>query len=568
MPNKREDKAAGLAAPNTHIVLRSYEPRVAHATLRRQIASSRVIGNLSSAEEGALVYKLLVFLVAALACAWGGEAHAAWHEARSKHFIIYADLSPKELRAFAEKLERFDQAVRYVRGMQDPELTDAGRIKLYVLRSDAAVEQLIGQENARGMYLSRASGSYAFVPRMENLTSIQGASGGLDTSKNSFTTQVVFFHEYAHHLQLQDASVALPTWAVEGFAEFFATAEVKKDGSVTIGKFPAFRAGTLSGPRVIPIDEMVGGANRKLSQEENESLYGRAWLLTHYLAVDGSRKGQFSRYVEGIQKGIRPLESAKAAFGDLQALDQELRLYIGQRQLLGFTVDSRVIPIGRIALRPLSPGRAAIMDVHIRSKRGVDEGAAAALATEARKIASRHPQDPFVQTTLAETEYDTRNYVAAEAAADRALAADPRDLQALIYKGRARMAIARANPTGANWDEIRTWFIKANKVDTEHAEPLLLFYRSYAEAGQRPNRNAVEALLYAVDLAPRDEEVRLNAVRQLLIDSRFAEATKMFAPLAFQPHLSAEQRERNAGIGAAIAARDTAAALRLIDAPG
>jgi tetratricopeptide (TPR) repeat protein len=241
---------------------------------------------------------------------------------------------------------------------------------------------------------------------------------------------------------------------------------------------------------------------------------------------------------------------------------------MGQRQLLGFTVDSRVIPIGPIALRPLGVDRAAIMDVHIRSKRGVDDKAAGALAAEAGKIAAGHPQDPFVQTTLAEAEYDAKNYAAAEVAADRALAADPRDVQALIYKGRARMALAKANPAGPNWDEVRSWFLKANKVDTENAEPLLLFFRTYSEAGQRPTRNAVDALLYAVDLAPRDDEVRLNAVRQLLIDSRFGEAEKMFAPIAFQPHLSEAQRERNAKIVAAIAARDTTAALRLIDASG
>jgi hypothetical protein len=36
----------------------------------------------------------------------GGPAHAAWYRAASKHFVIYADESPKQLQEFAAKLER------------------------------------------------------------------------------------------------------------------------------------------------------------------------------------------------------------------------------------------------------------------------------------------------------------------------------------------------------------------------------------------------------------------------------------------------------------------------------
>ena len=67
------------------------------------------------------------WLVAASACVWASQAGATWHEARSKHFIIYSDDNPKNLRAFAEKLERFDGVFRHLRKMGDPDLTDAGR---------------------------------------------------------------------------------------------------------------------------------------------------------------------------------------------------------------------------------------------------------------------------------------------------------------------------------------------------------------------------------------------------------------------------------------------------------
>ena len=78
---------------------------------------------------------LLAALLGALAMV---PASAAWHEAKSNHFIIYSDQSPAELKRFAEQLERFDLAVRHVRGMDDPALSDANKLRIYVLRNEAA----------------------------------------------------------------------------------------------------------------------------------------------------------------------------------------------------------------------------------------------------------------------------------------------------------------------------------------------------------------------------------------------------------------------------------------------
>ena len=67
-----------------------------------------------------MILRIVCFLAATLALA--GPAHAEWHEAKSKHFIIYSDGSPQELREFATKVEKVDRAVRIVRKMEDPPL--------------------------------------------------------------------------------------------------------------------------------------------------------------------------------------------------------------------------------------------------------------------------------------------------------------------------------------------------------------------------------------------------------------------------------------------------------------
>src|SRR5436190_19790888 len=107
----------------------------------------------------------LVLVCAALLGAAESPAQAAWYEAKSKHFIIDADQSPEDIRKFAERLERFDSAVRRLRQMGDPPLTDGGRLRIFVLKSEGAVARLAGRSDVAGFYHSRASGSVAFVPR-------------------------------------------------------------------------------------------------------------------------------------------------------------------------------------------------------------------------------------------------------------------------------------------------------------------------------------------------------------------------------------------------------------------
>jgi hypothetical protein len=78
----------------------------------------------------------LLLVWAALAFASAGPACAAWNEASSKHFIVYADLNPKVLSDFSSRLERFDQAARLLLKMDDPAVGDGNRLNVYVLPTD------------------------------------------------------------------------------------------------------------------------------------------------------------------------------------------------------------------------------------------------------------------------------------------------------------------------------------------------------------------------------------------------------------------------------------------------
>lgn len=468
-------------------------------------------------------------LAAALACA-AHPALAEWHEAKTRHFVVYSEQKPAELRKYAEELERFDQGVRKLRGMADPELTDAGRLRIYVLRTQNSVATLVGDPSSSvaGFYITRASGALAFVHR-----------------ENSFeewelSARTVFFHEYLHHLMLQEMNVALPAWIVEGSAELFATARSQKDGALVFGYAPTHRAYGLFNLSGLTLQEMVG-AKSELKGDEWEQLYGRGWLLTHMLTFSDGRRGQIGKYVEGIQRGLAPLDAGKAAFGDLRLLERDLSRYLTKSRLTGVTVPAHLLQPGPIALRRLSAGEEAILPVVMRSERGVGPKTAPRVLADAQRVAARFPNDPVVLAALAEALQDAGDNAAAVAAADRALAVDPRAGKAMIMKARAQLALAAKAPDKADWKAIRALIAQANKLDPEHAEPLMLFYRSFLQQGMKPTPNSVEGLLYAQALVPQDDSLRMMAVQQLISDGKLPTAQRMFSPIAYNPHAGGER---------------------------
>ena len=107
-----------------------------------------------------------------------------------------------------------------------------------------------------------------------------------------------------------------------------------------------------------------------------------------------------------------------------------------------------------------------------------------------------------------------------------------RRLLTLLGVRRAQMERANGGGSDERWANIRANFLKANALDKEDAEPLLLFYQSYARAGQAATKNAKDGLDYALVLAPQDDGLRLTAAYQQLLDKRVKEARQSLLPLA------------------------------------
>jgi tetratricopeptide (TPR) repeat protein len=455
-------------------------------------------------------------------------ASAGWSRAVSPHFVIYSDQSAEELKAYATKLEAFDQAVRYARRVPDVQIGPASKVTVYAVRDLPTLQRIYGGYGVGGFYIRRAGYSAAFVPLQTN-----------PATRLDLTPENVFFHEYAHHLMYENVHAALPLWLSEGFAEFFSTVKFEADGSVGLGAPAAHRAEILlmklASP--MPLDRMLGGTWKQLRHYYLEEIYGRGWLLTHYLTFNTARKGQLERYVAGIQEGKPALQAARDAFGDLGRLDGELKDYVRSKRFPYVTVPPQKFSVGAITVEPLSPGEAAFMEVRMHSRRGVTEEQAAKLIPHARRIAANYPDDPAVQAGLAEAEADAHNYDAAVAAADRALAANPKSMDALLEKGRAISTKAEKDKSfKPDWKEVRQLYLSANRLDPDDPRPLIGYHGTFGKAGLKPTASALEGLLYAFELSPQDPDLRWTVMRELVAAGRQADAAKTLKPLAYAPH--------------------------------
>ncbi|MEE4451996.1 hypothetical protein [Novosphingobium resinovorum] len=166
---------------------------------------------------------------------WAGPAQAAWLEASSEHFVIYANDTDKDITRFAQQLERYHAGMALVLGRAVAKPSPSNRVTVYVVRNEREVRALYGEGSKylNGFYVPRAGGSLAIVP------AVQAGNGPITLS------MVVLLNEYAHHFLIASNSMPMPRWFSEGGAEFFASSQFEADGGLWLGRPANHRAGEL-----------------------------------------------------------------------------------------------------------------------------------------------------------------------------------------------------------------------------------------------------------------------------------------------------------------------------------
>jgi Flp pilus assembly protein TadD len=362
------------------------------------------------------------------------------------------------------------------------------------------------------------------------------------SKEGGWSSQAVLLHEYGHHFSYNNFPIAYPYWFSEGFAEFNATARFDPDGSVVIGlpvnyRAPAIKGGGSISPNRLFAPERYGFIDNV------DLLYGRGWLLTHFLMLRTERAGQLKTYLNLVNNGTDSLTAAGQAFGDLKALNKELNAYAKGTLAPPLRISPSKDPI-QVTVRTLSPGEAEMAPIRARFITGIREGYRTGFAAKAASIAERYPTDATVQEQWAEAELVAERFDRADAAADAALRLDPKRITAMVIKGlvaQQRLEDAKSKD-GAAWTAVRSWFVRANKTNPNTVLPLFHYYSSFIQAKETPTPAAVKGLMRAQVLAPESPELRAILARQLLLDGDARKARAMLQSLAFAPH---RKRDKN-----------------------
>lgn len=451
---------------------------------------------------------------------------AEWLEASSKHFVVTGDVPRAEIKQFAEELARFDSAVRKATGASDIEVSPRNRVRIFLVRGDGAVQALYGPNagSVGGFYRASARASVAVVP-------LQVIGG-----PKEFDARYVLYHEYVHHLILGTTSGIYPAWVNEGLAELFGNARVNPDGGVDLAWANNVRAREVLYTNY-PVRKLLEVSRQKPSERGVFQLYARGWLLAHYLILGDKREGQFDTYMRLVNQGVPSLKAGEQAFGDLNRLDDELDRYrAGKFRYL--PLSAAMLTPAPVTLRALDPAEAAAMPVYTRLIAGSRRNRAE-IVGDAAKVAARFPDSAFVQATYAGAALAAGQREAAVAAADRALALDKDQLDAVLVKAEALLADATGNDK-AKFAAARALIDRASVIDSGYALPMVLRFDSYRAAGETPTPAAVAGLRRATKLVPQGREILLKLAEEMIREGNLPEARRALAPLAFDPHAGAD----------------------------
>ncbi len=443
--------------------------------------------------------------------------------------MIYSQSSERTLRRFSENLERYHSAMELLTNTQPSIPSPSNRVTIYDVGDEDEVQDLYGAgaQFIVGYYRPAAGNTVAFVP-------------DLRTSSTS-RSQGVLLHEYAHHFMISKSSRAMPRWLSEGGAEFFASAEFKNSGELSIGRPANHRAYELMRAAQVSIEELLDEEKYRSKEHRGfDAFYGRSWLLYHMLTFDDARRGQLAAYWSALAQGMAALPAAQHAFGSLEQLDKDLDSYLRKRRMKTFFLNSEMTRVGPITIRTLSEGMDEMMPLHIRSRNGVDDEAAAELVEDARRIAAEYPGDPGVLSALAEAEFDAGFDDAAIAAADKALALDSTLVNAHVQKGYALYRKAENAASGEDRAELYNIAIAAftalNRIENDHPIPLIFYYRSFEDRGLPPSETARHGLERAAILAPYDKSLWFELVQMLAMEGKIALASELVKSLTSDPH--------------------------------
>ncbi|MFC5342688.1 DUF1570 domain-containing protein [Brevundimonas staleyi] len=498
-----------------------------------------------------------ILLATALSVCATAPARAEWLRAETEHFIVYGDTSERNIRAYAEKVERFDALLRaYYPIAIDHEVP---KLELYMANSaaDLKLAEPDIQRSVLGFYAPNSGRIFA-VANVESVLSDD-----------------VIFHEYAHHFMFQMNSIAYPAWFVEGFAEYYATMRIR-DGRYLVGLHQPRRMAALTRPANswVPMEDVLRWRVSASGRYRGSEYYSVSWALTHYMLSDPARTRALGAYLSAISQGADPIAALDGTINrtPAQLRDDVWRYLSGAITSLTPQIDlpdpsvdvSRMTPNeGRLAWIDLRLGRVDPNrpEPTLEQREGESDRAFAArrqevsqafvderrnLIRDALSASTVNPDDPASVKARARAQRLAGEPQTAIALLEPLIRPDSQDARALRYAAEAWLDLA-AKSEG---DERLTQIRQARSLLAQSLEIDPLDFLTYLDMDRMrqgvagyPSENDMATLEVAVALAPQSFDARTRYARVLISRGRPADAVAVLHPVANSPHGGGQRAE-------------------------
>lgn len=461
-----------------------------------------------------------LLLAVALASGWPGAASARWLKAETERFVVFGDGRESRIRDLAVKLTIFDAVLRAFNPVPDSR-PRARKLQVYLVDglADMRRVQPAASANLAGFYRAGPGGVFAIAQTYD------GDIGADD----------VLFHEYAHAFMLENFPAAYPAWFIEGWAEYFMTAEVSADRA-KVGGYNENRIYWLFAADWIPIEDLVSKTYAQVEQRKQRLYYSQAWLLMHYMRSDPDRAKQLNAAVLAIANGKPPVEALEDATGrSLAELNRSLKAY-RKLQILLMPKPIDRPPMVELSALPPSADDILLYDLRFRGASPARQDVQG--LTEIRKRAAKWPGDRLAELTLARAEFAYGDPSKGEAIVKRWMTASPQDVEALYIAGVGRLDAGDRDPSRRVelYRAARPDLLKAYKLDDSDYRLLLAYVRSRTVEPGFPNDNDITAQLTARAMAPTVNGASVVAGAMLLQRGRPDEARNVLTLVANDPH--------------------------------
>jgi tetratricopeptide (TPR) repeat protein len=446
-------------------------------------------------------------------------ATAEWRRADTPRFVVYSDGDTGQLRDAALQLELYESALRLLHQL-DPNGAPKHRIAIYLVGDHAALTAVEPglPDDVAGFYQATNDEIFALAVRERR-------------------DQSTLLHEYAHHFMIGSFATGFPSWFVEGYAEYFASAQLQPRRMV-IGEVNRGRGDWLAYGQWLPLQTILTRRPFEFQDPKAVSMYyAQSWLLTHWFLSNPARTPILYAYIDKLRTGMDPVEAMEAASGmTLAQLDRQQREYARQRMAIKIiTGDQFPQPDVRVTTLSAAEDSLLLLSLKLSSTPEKDP----ALLEEIRRRTAPFPDDRFAQLLLSRAELRQGDKAVARSLLEQRLAASPDDVDVLRLLGETLWEQARDDPDGmALVRDSRRYLAKAYQIAPDDYRTLMLLAETRQVAPNYPTDNDVETLLAGLELAPQVATLRVMAAQARARREEYDEAIDLLQPLAASPHAS------------------------------